>query len=292
MGYKHIENLYKNQEVLMFKECYVSEKVHGTSAHVRWDGRNIDFFSGGACNQMFSNLFDREELTQKAEGMAIPKWVIYGEAYGGKQQGMRETYGNVLKFVAFEAKLTDTWLDTYSAEKFVKSLGMEFVWYTRCTTDLVTLDKYRDQVSQQAIRNGVGDDKKSEGIVIRPLMELTKNNGSRIMAKHKAENFSETKTPRVVTNQELKVLSQIKDICIEWVTENRLSNILSHITKTLDISDIPNLIAIMTEDILREGKDEIVPSKALNKAIARETALMVKRRLQTNLRGDNYGAKS
>lgn len=36
MGYLHIENLYKNQTVLMFKELYALEKLHGTSAHIAW----------------------------------------------------------------------------------------------------------------------------------------------------------------------------------------------------------------------------------------------------------------
>ena len=35
MAYMHIDNLYKNQEVLLFKECYAMEKIHGTSAHIR-----------------------------------------------------------------------------------------------------------------------------------------------------------------------------------------------------------------------------------------------------------------
>jgi len=29
MGYAHIENLYKNQEILMFKRCFAMEKIHG-----------------------------------------------------------------------------------------------------------------------------------------------------------------------------------------------------------------------------------------------------------------------
>jgi len=32
MGYLNIDNLYKAQEVLMFRECYAMEKIHGTSA--------------------------------------------------------------------------------------------------------------------------------------------------------------------------------------------------------------------------------------------------------------------
>lgn len=30
MGYLHISNLYRDQRVLMFKEVFVLEKVHGT----------------------------------------------------------------------------------------------------------------------------------------------------------------------------------------------------------------------------------------------------------------------
>ena len=29
MGYQHIDNLYKNQSILMFRECYALEKIHG-----------------------------------------------------------------------------------------------------------------------------------------------------------------------------------------------------------------------------------------------------------------------
>lgn len=285
MGYQHIDNLYKNQDVLLFKECYVSEKIHGTSAHIRWQDNQIHFFSGGECNQKFSNLFNISELKEKFQAIGVDDFVIYGEAYGGKQQGMRKTYGDDLKFIVFEVKIGDCWLDMYSADKFASGLGFEFIWYARCKTDIKELDEARDCVSVQAFRNGMGDDKKSEGIVIRPLIEVTKNNGKRIIAKHKRADFSETKTPREVKTVDLEVLSQIKDICIEWVTENRLSNILSHIEKELEISDIPNLINLMVDDVLREGEGEIVKSKLLIRAIGRETALMVKRRLQSNIKG-------
>jgi hypothetical protein len=264
----------------MFKECYVSEKIHGTSAHIRWDNGNLHFFSGGSSQAIFISLFDQKALTDMAHSIDVPKWVIYGEAYGGKCQGMRNTYGNDLKFVAFEAKIGDMWLDTHKAKKFVDTFGLDFVWYTKCDTHIDTLNKYRDQPSKQAEKVGMGSDKKSEGIVIRPLLEMTKNDGGRIMAKHKAEEFGETKTPRVVTDQELRILTQINEIVEEWVTENRLSNILSHIEKELEIQDIPVLMNLMIEDVLREGEGELVKSRELTKAISREVAMMVKRRLQ------------
>ncbi len=285
MAYQHIENLYCNQDILLFKECYVSEKIHGTSAHIRWQDNQIHFFSGGEKHQKFSNLFNIPELKEKFQALNIDKFVIYGEAYGGKQQGMRKTYGDDLKFIVFEVKIGDCWLDMYSADKFASALRFEFVWYTRTNTDIETLDIYRNQSSVQARRNSpvLFSVAKSEGIVIRPIIEVTKNNGQRIIAKHKRADFSETKTPMEVNKADLEVLSRIKDICIEWVTENRLSNILSHIEGELEIEMIPRLINLMVEDVLREGEREIVKSKQLVKAISRETALMVKRRLQSNI---------
>jgi len=65
MGYMHIDNLYKNQDILMFKECYACEKIHGTSAHVSWKNGKLSFFSGGVEYLEFVNLFDQEKLTDK-----------------------------------------------------------------------------------------------------------------------------------------------------------------------------------------------------------------------------------
>ena len=34
MGYMHINNLYKDQTLMMFKEVFCLEKVHGSSSHL------------------------------------------------------------------------------------------------------------------------------------------------------------------------------------------------------------------------------------------------------------------
>ncbi len=288
MGYQKIENLYKNQEILMFKECYAMEKIHGTSTHISFElyQGSVRFFSGGCNHDHFVSIFDVDFLNKKFLEMEIPSVTIYGEGYGGKQQGMRTLYGEELKFIAFEVKMGERWLNVYDAEKFVNSLDLEFVWYTRTSTDLEELDRLRDATSAQALRNGAGvlppHKRLAEGVVLRPLIELTRNDGKRIIAKHKGAAFNETKKTRVVnrTDEQLKVLAQAKDICADWVTENRLSNILSHIPEPLDLPMIPKIITLMIEDVIVEGKGEIVESKELKQAISRETALMIKRRVQ------------
>jgi len=119
MGYQHINNLYKEQAILAQTEVYALEKIHGTSAHIAFekvgDEVAIGFFSGGEKHENFVKLFDEEKLRihyRKFHSDKYPKLTVYGEAYGGKCQGMSATYGPELKFVAFEVHADqDNWLD-------------------------------------------------------------------------------------------------------------------------------------------------------------------------------------
>src|SRR3990167_7282552 len=98
MAYLHIDNLYKAQEILAFRTCYALEKIHGTSAHVGFKGGVITFFSGGASHERFVEIFDEEALQARfAERFMVSDVVVvFGEAYGGKCQGMSLTYGKTL----------------------------------------------------------------------------------------------------------------------------------------------------------------------------------------------------
>lgn len=59
----HLANLYKDQRVLNYgSECYVLEKVHGTSANVRFNKENLSFFSGGENYNNFVKLFNETDL--------------------------------------------------------------------------------------------------------------------------------------------------------------------------------------------------------------------------------------
>lgn len=280
MSYMRIENLYKDQTILQFKECYAMEKIHGTSAHIMYKDDDLIFFAGGAKHETFVKLFNYEELLSRFRDRFPPtmKVCVYGEAYGGKLCGMSATYGPDLKFVGFEVKAEDTWLSVPRAEFIINYLGLEFVYYNKIPTTIEAIDEVRDADSIQAIRNGIGFGKMREGIVLRPLEEYTKNNGARIIAKHKRAEFSETKTPRKLTDK-FEKLMEVDKIISEWLTDGRLDHILNGEEIELKIENIGKVIILMREDIYREAKGEIEESKELEKAIGRETALMFKRRL-------------
>lgn len=280
MGYLHIDNLYKNTEILLFKECYAMEKIHGTSAHIRYKYNELNYFSGGEKHEKFVSIFDVDKLKAKFfELFDDTNITIYGEAYGGKCQGMSETYGKELKFVVFDVKIDDSWLDVPSAEDVASKLGLEFVDYEKVDTDLEALNKERDKDSVQAIRNNCGEGKLREGVVLRPLMEFTKNNGSRIIVKHKRDEFLETKTKREVDPEKLKILEDAKAIAEEWVTPMRLSHVLDKLGNPTEIENTREVIKAMVEDVTREAKGEIKESKAAMQFIGKKTAELYKKRI-------------
>ncbi len=277
MGYLHIENLYKNQDILLFKRCYAMEKIHGTSALISLENEKVGFSSGGEDYDNFVKLFDKEKLLRVFKENFKDKVIIFGEAYGGKQQGMSKTYGKDLKFVVFEVKIGNNWLTVPNAEEVAKLFELDFVDYVEIDTNLESINSERDRESTQAIKNGMGAGKMREGIVLRPLIEVTKNNGDRIIAKHKRTEFKETKTFRNIDNpEELKILENEKEIADEWVTSMRLSHVLDKFTEEKTIENLGKIIKAMQEDIIRESKGEIIISQEVLKQIGRNTAILFK----------------
>lgn len=278
MGYLHIENLYKNRDIFLFKECYALEKIHGTSAHLRHKEGKLSFSSGGADNRQFVSLFDQSKLLEAMRGIDA---VVYGEAYGGKMQGMSAAYGKTLKFIAFDVKINDCWLSVPQACEFCISLGLEFVHYEKIPTDLAAIDMQKNADSVQAVKNGCGSHMR-EGIVLRPLIELTKNNNDRIISKHKRDEFKETKTPREVDPEQLKVLEDAEAVAEEWVTPMRIVHVLDKIPDA-SMEKMVEIMKAMHEDIEREGAGEIVWSREVGKAIGKATAFGVKEYFKTKL---------
>lgn len=290
MGYLHIDNLYKNQTIRLFRECYALEKVHGTSAHIRWSKGALTFYAGGEKHENFVALFDVAALSEAFQKLGRDEVIVYGEAYGGKQQGMRHTYGDKLCFIAFDAKIDDAWLNVPSMDRLVAGLGLEVVPWRKVSTDLDALDAERDLPSEVAIRRGIADSREREGVILRPLVEMTLNNGERVIVKHKGDKFRETAKPRpVVEADKLAVLTQAQEIADEWVTPERLRHVLGKIEldgKVADMAMTPVVIAAMVEDIYREGRGEIVESKEARTAIGTSTAKLFKAELAARLRRD------
>lgn len=282
MSYMHLENLYKNQDILLFKECYALEKVHGSSANITWDAGHLSFDSGGTSQVRFEKLFDHAKLREIFTTLGHEKAVIYGEVHGGSVQRMKSVYGLEYGFIVFDVQLSGMYLSVPDMVEIAQLFGLEVVPFSKIPTTIEAIDAERDKPSEVAVRRGLGVQKR-EGVVLRPLIEVTKNNGGRVMAKHKNEKYEERMTPQKVEDPaRLAILEAANAIAEEWVTPMRLNHVLAK-TPATDMKDVPVLIKAMVEDVYREAKGEIVESREAVTAIGRKAVELFKAHLQETL---------
>ena len=64
----------------------------------------------------------------------------------------------------------------------------------------------------------------------------------------------------------------------------RLKHVLDKLPQGINVESTKIVIDAMVEDVYREGKDEIVESKDVKKAIGRKTAIMFKQFIINRLR--------
>lgn len=303
MAYMKIKNLYRpeaSKELLGRKEVYACEKIHGTSAHIKYHRDNgISFFSGGIKHvsflQMLDERFNLETIATNFRNSfttyrAIRELTVYGEAYGGKCQRMSNTYGP-LNFIAFEVKIDEDWLNVQGADNWARLLGFEFVHYEKGPATVEWLDSQRDKPSVQARRNGMGDDKHGEGIVVRPLREETDHRGNRILAKHKRTMYGETKTPRSIDPNKQRIWREARVTAEEWVTPVRLEHVIDALKaqgcEELGMRETGTVIRAMINDVKVESgaesliNPEIEWSNEISKAIGAEAARLYKKWVTT-----------
>jgi hypothetical protein len=290
MGYRHTDNLYANQAILQFPECYASEKIHGTSSHLKFNRQEntIHYHGGGERYETFKALFDVPTLEYRFPLLRGDVITVYGESYGGKQQKNAWRYGPVLKFCAFEVNVDGVWLTVPQAEEYVKLLGLEFVHYVRIKTDLSCIDAERDAISEQAIRNGVttrdGEFIRREGVVLRTINEELDSRGNRVMAKHKRPEERETKTIREVSTDKIEKQKEARAIAEEWVTENRISNAKSHFTADeWRIQNMGNLIRYIVNDVIRESEGLAELDADAKREVGKRSAQLIKQDFQSAL---------
>jgi len=290
MGYLSIKHLYKCSEFFdLFKEVYAMEKIHGTSTWIYLKtNQTLIFHSGGETSDKFKKLFNEEFIHVELKQIAKENdWVsikIHGEAYGGKQQGMKETYGPTLKFIVFDVLVSTAVASHYltipAAETIAKRLGLEFVDYVLGPNTKEWLEEQTQRNSVQAVRNGILIDKPREGIVIRTIDESTMPNGERAIFKHKNDKFWEVSTPRLL-GIESKIIAESTAIVDEWVTEERLKHVVDKMLhdipdKTLTIKHINQFLNAMVADIKKESENEIVwhPSGLTERSIKQKASYM------------------
>jgi hypothetical protein len=202
-----------------------------------------------------------------------PEVVFYGEAHGGKLQGMSKHYGKDLKFIVFDVKKNGKWLNVPYAEELTLEMGLKFVPYEMGPLTEEWLDAQRDAPSKISLT----DDAPKEGIVIRAIYENNYEDGYRFIYKHKNAGFRETNSVRSISSDEdVKLWADAEEVALEYVTPMRLSHVLQK-TEYKGVEDTGNVVRAMVNDVLVEEGHDIVWNKKVEKAIGKKTVELLRR---------------
>lgn len=114
--------------------------------------------------------------------MEAPQVCLYGEGYGGKIQA-GSNYSPTSKFVLFDVKIGDWYLQRKDIEDIAIKLGIDIV----PVVNIGTLNEVIEVVKKG--QKSTWGDFISEGLVLRPVTELNTRKGERIITKIKHKDF-------------------------------------------------------------------------------------------------------
>jgi len=179
-------------EYLKDFEWHATEKVDGTNIRVGWNGEKIAI--GGRTDNAqlphdlltsIENMFGTDSA--KAYFEQYPEAVIFGEGYGpGIQKAGRLYREEGKSFVMFDVWTGARWLAAGFVEDVAHSLGVEI----SPNIFVGTLDEAVEMVSQTGgFPSTWNENLVSEGLVIRPKVELCTADAKRVITKLKCKDF-------------------------------------------------------------------------------------------------------
>jgi Rnl2 family RNA ligase len=130
----------------------------------------------------------------------------------------------------------------------------------------------------------------AEGVVIRPVEPCFLSGGGRVMLKNKNEKWAEKAKAKKRPQKEITFsddIRQLQDAIQDYVTENRLNNVISKIGE-ISIKDMGNVLGLFAADIIEDfmkeygremDKLEKKEQKLVTKSITKKSVEMVKKRL-------------
>jgi len=270
------------------QEFVVQEKVHGSNVCLVADGKTVSFGKRTGFIETGEKFYDYEELLERYTPKAIALFsivkealpdigtiTIFGEMFGGKyphpdvkndskisviQKGV--SYCPTHEFYAFDLYVTNEETGRFLSVDEVNGFFEKGGFFYAKTLFRGTLNeclKYPN-LFQSQISGWLGlppiEGNICEGIVIRPVEPTYLRNGSRVLLKSKNAHFAEKKS---VKKREPKLfvepsysesLNNLLPIAEEYVTENRLNNVVSKIGQISVPKDTGKLIGLFSKDIL------------------------------------------
>jgi len=269
-------------------EYVVQEKVHGANFCIVTDGQTVVAGKRTGLIEVGEKFYDHEELLERYKPKALAMYAalkekypdtttltVFGEIFGGNyphpdvkndariiciQKGVH--YCPNHEFYAFDLYLSNSETGRFLSVDESNLFFEKFAFIYAKTLFKGSLNECLNYPNQfpSLISKWLGlpaiDDNVCEGVVIRPTEVVYLHNGSRLLLKNKNARFAEKKSvkkrqPRLLVEVSYSnVLTDLLEVTEEYVTENRLNNVISKIGEISVPKDTGKLIGLFSKDIL------------------------------------------
>jgi len=272
------------------QEFVVQEKVHGSNVCFVTDGKTVSFGKRTGFVEAGEKFYDYKELLERYTPKVIALFsiikekipdvktiTVFGEMFGGKyphpdvknntktmviQKGVY--YCPNHEFYAFDLYIMTGENGRYLTVDETNNFFEQAKFFHAKTLFRGTLDECLQYPNdfQSQISNWLGfppiEDNICEGIVIRPVEPTYLHNGARVVLKNKNARFAEKKSvkkraPKLFVEPSYsESLNNLLPVTEQYVTENRLNNVVSKIGQISVPKDTGKLIGLFSKDILED----------------------------------------
>lgn len=191
-----LEGQWSRPEFLYLKdltwEC--TEKIDGTNIRVLWDGSQLEFRGKSDNAQIPKHLLTKlkSRFSVRAMKEVFPTAsqdapiCLYGEGYGMKIQKGGNYISTDTDFILFDIKIGPWWLKRKDCEDIAHKLNIKIV----PIIGYLTLEQAIKTV-QKGFTSTISENREyiAEGLICKPLYELTDRAGRRIITKIKHKDF-------------------------------------------------------------------------------------------------------
>ncbi len=173
-------------EYLYNNDWVATEKVDGTNVRLGWDGERVTIAGRTDRAQMHPTLTARLlEMfpVDKFDGM--DSLTLYGEGYGAKiQKGGGNYISDGVDFVLFDVRCGDWWLRRDDVVDVAWKLDIRVVpvQYDGALCDIERMVAHRFQSVWGLFA--------AEGVVCKPVVEMNRRDGRRVIVKIKTKDFA------------------------------------------------------------------------------------------------------
>lgn len=277
---------YLKWKDVLTQDFYATEKLHGSNFSIYYDGeeftfaRRTDFLSNGEelfQHKDFFKDYDLSFIKNIYDTNTFTQIIVYGEFYGDGIQKMeyKENLEGVKNFKIFNVlgQVDEKTFIVFGYKEMLENVGEERTAPYINKGSIWDLLKTLDMDAESSL-GGI-----SEGYVIQPYDTRSYVTGGFFYGvKHKTAAFSETKT---VFNDEHIKKAQISEQLENYVTANRLNNVISKGEVEPTLKNIGILIDLMLDDVFSEFTEPI-PVEEVNKyrnGLKRSVALLIKQEI-------------